>query len=65
MTIEELRAIASANGLCENFCQTCLGTGNLHGDTCPNCGGSGRLWRNATVCLDDKALQRLGLPTGA
>jgi hypothetical protein len=63
LDLAQLEAIAAKHDLVRVDCPTCAGATKIVG-TCPNCGGSGRLWENSFASLDDQALERLGRPGG-
>jgi hypothetical protein len=60
--LARLQAIAAKHELIRVDCPACKTEKPI--DTCPNCGGSGRLWENSSTSLDDQALERLGRSSG-
>jgi hypothetical protein len=58
---EDLLEQASDHGLHPVACDSCAGRGRDDGrDSCPNCLGSGRLWRaSGGLTLADAGLRRL------
>jgi len=51
----EMAARAADHGFYPMSCPSCRGLGAR----CPNCGGSGRLWRDGPTTLSDQGLERL------